>query len=153
MCVYTFSYRLIREESEVFFRFPRFPEIISAIGEEEFDRMSPTERAVHARDAVLTTLVGAVQCREVIPPGEDPALVAADGFVHLDVREAMKLELYKVYLANCRNVAEFAQMLDKPETAARRLLDLHHPSKSGEIEKALAVFGKRLVHDWRLMAA
>lgn len=153
MCIYVYGYDLVREGGEVFLRFPRFPEVISALGEEEFTRMTAEEVRAFAHDAVVTTLEGAIACREDVPGGDDPSVMAADGFVYLDVRESMKLELYKVYKANCASIAEFAQRLDKPETAARRLLDLRHPSKSSEIEKALAVFRKRLVHDWRLVAA
>ncbi|HXZ02936.1 MAG TPA: hypothetical protein VEI03_23310 [Stellaceae bacterium] len=147
MSRYVYAFRLEHEGDDVFFRFPTLPEIISAVPKKAFDEMSSDVVARHAHDAVITALQAHIATREEIPAGDDPKL-RADGFVILSVREGMKLELYKVFRVNCRTVAEFAREIGKPETAARRLLELHHQSRSHEIEKAVEAFGKRLTATW-----
>jgi hypothetical protein len=153
MCRYVYALHLDSEDGEIFFRFSGFPEIISAVERKTFDAMSDQEVLDYAHDAIITALQAIVATRDEIPKTDDPRLVVADKFVCLSVREAMKLELYKLYRANCKSVAEFARFLDKPETAVRRLLDLRHSSHSSELEKAINAFGKRLVHDWSLETA
>ena len=153
MCRYIYAYRVEPEDGEVFVRVPRFPEIISSIDEDEFRSMDAAAVEAYAHDAVVTALQAMIAFREEIPPVDDTGIVQADGFVRLTVRESMKLALYALYKENCNSVSEFARQLGKPETAARRLLNLRHGSKPGEIEKAAALFGKRIVHDWALEAA
>ena len=153
MCRYIYGFHCEADGDEVFFHFFRFPEIISGVDQEVFPSMSEDEIDSHARDAVITALQAIIAAREDVPVGDDPGVVRASGFVHLPVRESMKLELYKLYKTNCDSIAEFARLLDKPETAARRLLDLRHRSRPNEIEKAIVAFGKRLTHDWSLEAA
>jgi len=152
MCRYVYGFNLRPEDGEIFFRFPRFPEIISAVDLEAFRAIGEDEIENHAHDAIITALQAVVALREDVPAADDPALVHADGFVRLSVSESMKLELFKIYKTNCKSVAEFARLLGKSETATRRLLDLRHGSRPREIEKAVNVLGKRLVHDWSLEA-
>lgn len=150
---YVYGFRCAREAGEVFFRFRRFPEIVSSVGAGKFGVMTDTAIADYAHDAVITALQSIIALRDEIPASDDPGRLAADGFVSLSVRESMKLELYRLYRENCKSVADFARRLGKPETAARRLLDLRHHSRSAEIESAVEAFGKRLVHDWGLEQA
>jgi|GEM_PF-3587938 len=153
MIRYVYAFRCVREEGEVFFRFRRFPEIVSAVRATIFAKMTEEAVEAYAHDAVIAALQGIIATREDIPESDDSRRLAADGFVQLSVREAMKLELYRLYRENCKTVAEFARRLSKPETAARRLLNLRHHSRSAEIEEAVEAFGKRLVHDWGLEQA
>ncbi len=152
MCRYVYGFNLRPEDGESFFRFPRFPEIISGIGLGTFQAMSRDEIGNHAHDAIITALQAVIAFREDVPAADDPAVVHADGFVHLSVLESMKLELFRIYKTNCKSVAEFSRLLGKSETATHRLLDLRHRSRPREIEKAVDVLGKRLVHDWSLEA-
>lgn len=152
-CRYVYAYSNVTEDGEAFFRFPKFENIFSSLDEDVFKNSSEHEIADHAHDAVITALQGIILTRDEIPQADDPSLTKADRFVHLRVGESMKLELYKLYLENCSSVADFARLLNKQETAAHRLLDLRHNSKASEIEKVIAFFGKRLVHDWSLEAA
>lgn len=147
-----FAYRLAEEDGEVFFEFNKLPEIFTALPREDFEKLSADERQDYAHDAVITALAARVTVRNEIPEGDDET-VLCDGSVELDVVEAMKLALYEVYLPNFRNGAEFAQRIGKSETAARRLLDFRHQSRPAEIEAAMARLGKRLHHEWRLVAA
>jgi antitoxin HicB len=133
---------------ETFFNFPSFPEIVSAIPNTKFGRMTALEVQAHAEDAVLTAFQACIASREELPKSDDPRLVSADGFVRLRPLEAMKLELYRVYRANCASISDFARRTGKQDTAARRLLNLRHPSKVSEIDEALAALGKRLLHSW-----
>ncbi len=152
MCRYVYGFNLAAEDSEMFFRFPRFPEIISGIDTDTFQAMSEDEIEDHAHDAIITALQACIAFREDVPAADDPALAHADGFVHLYVSESMKLELFRIYQTNCKSVAAFARLLGNSETAARRLLDLRHGTRPKEIEKAVKSLGKRLVHDWSLEA-
>ena len=150
MCRYVYGFRCESEDGEVFFRFPRFPEIVTAVKKDSFDAMTDEDVHAYAHDAVITALQAIIAAREDIP-GADRATTRADGFVRLSVQESMKLSLYEIYKENCRSIAEFAQELGKSETAARRLLDLSHGSRPNEIEAAVQVFGKRLDHDWEVV--
>lgn len=150
MCSYVFAYYLKREDGEVALRFPKFPDLISSLPEDAFDRLDARAVAERAYDAAIAALQAAVTLREDIPEGDDVGLVAADGFVYLGVRESMKLELSKVVHANCKTTADFARKAGKSDTWARRMLDLGYPSKASEVEKAIAIFGKRLTHNWRV---
>lgn len=149
MSRYAYAFRLEFKGDDVFFRFPALPEIISAVPTETFQKMGPDEIAAYTHDAVITALQACIATRDDVPPGDDPRL-RADGFVTLSVREGMKLELFKVFKVNCRTVAEFAREIGKPETAARRLLELRHQSRSHEIEKAMEAFGQRLTPTWHV---
>lgn len=153
MCRYAYVFHREVEDGEISLNFPRFPEIISSIDEETFGSMSKDEEGEYCHDAVVTALQAVIAMRDELPEADNPNLVRGAGFVHLSVRESMKLELYRLYKENCNSVADFARILKKPETAARRLLDLRHSSKPSEIEKAISAFGKQLVHDWSLEPA
>ena len=147
-----FAYGIVAEDGERFFEFAKFPEIISAVGPGDFEGMTADDVRSFAHDAVVSALVARMSTRQDMPQGDDDATVC-DGFVDLDVVEAMKLALYDVYLRNFRTVAEFAARIGKSETAARRLLDFRHNSRPAEIEAAMEQLGKRLHHEWRLIAA
>ncbi|MEL6530575.1 MAG: hypothetical protein AAFQ27_11480 [Pseudomonadota bacterium] len=145
---YAFAYSLKLEDGEVFFRFPAIPEIISSVSDDRFKEMSSGEIQAFADDAVLTWLQLCISARDDLPEPEDLTLVQLHGIVRLTPIVAMKLELYRVFRANCRSMAEFSRKIGKRDTNARRLLDLTHSSQTKEVNNALAVFGKRLVHGW-----
>ena len=149
---HVYAFRLDRQGDEVFFRFPKLPSVISAVPKMALQKMSEDEIGDYAHDAVIGALQAHIAMREDVPSADNPKLVAADGFVQLSPREAMKLELFKLYKANCQSVTDFARHIGKKETAARRLLNLRHHSWESEIETAIRSFGKRLVHDWDLEA-
>jgi hypothetical protein len=153
MTEYVYGFRLEHEDGEVFFCLPAFPEVISAVPEDQFSAMDDRGVTRHAHDAVITALQAVIRERAPLPPVDDLRHLRVDGAVRLSPLEAMKLELYRVYVANCRSVSEFADELRKSETAARRLLDLRHQSWTREVEAAIARFGKKLIHRWELQAA
>lgn len=147
-----FAYRIEEEEGEIFFHFDRFPEIVSALDADAYRSMEKTVLESFLQSAVITALSARVSMHMEAPEGDADATIC-DGFVTLDVVEAMKLTLYALYVANFRTVAEFAERIGKSETAARRLLDFRHNSRPAEIEAAMAQLGKRLHHEWHLIAA
>lgn len=145
---YIYAYDLERRDGEVFFVFRAFPEIISAVDEREFNAWTHEEERAHVEDAIVTALQAMIGSRSRIPGGDDPNVVSARGFVHLSPQQAMKLQLFTVYAANCQSISEFARRIGKQDTAARRLLNLRHRSTTAEIVEALARFGIQLRHVW-----
>lgn len=150
MIQYAYAYLFEHEGDEVFLDFPRIPSIIASLSKSEFEAMSAANVQAFAHDAVVSALQGFITTRDDIPEVDDARLIQADGFVRLSTQEAMKLELFKLYQANCNSLAEFARRLGKPETPVRRLLDLRHASRTQEIEGAIGLMGKQLVHSWDL---
>lgn len=145
---YVYAVNYVAQRSELFFRFRKFPEIVTAVSKRSFDKMTKDDLEKYALNAVLTALQLYISGRVEVPIGDNPALVKADSFVVLPVQQSMKLELYKVYRENSKSISEFARQLEKSETATRRLLKLSHQSWPTEIEAAMKIFGKRLVHGW-----
>lgn len=145
---FVYAFDLEESDGEIFFAFHAFPEIISSLSVEAFNTLPVKEREAFAEDAVLTALQAIIAVREALPAYDNPDLVSASGFVDLSPLQAMKLELYRVYLENCSTIAEFARRIEKQDTTARRLLKLTHRSTVEEIEEALAKFGIKLIHRW-----
>lgn len=150
MTRYIYAFNIEEIEGEIFFRIPRFPEIISNMTIDDFKKTSGSSVRKHISDALVTALQARIAERLAIPEGDNPNLLKADGFCVLSVRQAVKIVFYLVYRENCKSVSELARRLGKHETAVRRMLDLRHPSVTSEIEKALDLFGKRLVHNWSI---
>ncbi len=149
---YAYAFRCEQRDNETFFKFLKFPEIISSLSTTKFRSFAPEERIGYATDAVLTALQLNIASKADIPGGDRLSFLKAGQYVALSVTQAMKLELYRVYLGSgCRSVSEFARSnIGKSETLVRRLLDLRHSSQPKEIEEVLCVVGKRLVHNWDL---
>lgn len=148
MLHYAYSFNIEEVDSEVFFRFPKFPEIISAVDRSEFVRWRAEEKMTHGEDAVITALQSIISLRMDVPDPDDMRIISSDEFVRLDPLHAMKIELYRVYLKNCTSVSDFARRVGKQDTTARRLLNLRHRSSIDEVIDALAGFGIRLSHCW-----
>jgi hypothetical protein len=145
---YIFSYFFVSNDSEVMLVIPKFPEIISSMSKQAYVEADDATRQSFIADALLTALQAKVRMRSEIPEGDDTLEVGADGFISLSVQQSIKLELFRVYRANFRSVAEFARKLGKSETVVRRMFDLRRHSAVAEIEEVLRSLGKRLVHCW-----
>jgi len=100
------------------------------------------EALAEAEDALVVALGHHVERRLPLPepsrprPGE--RLVAVPSLI------AAKLALYEAMLEAGLSRSGLARKLGIAETAAARLLALHHRSHIGEVERALATLGKRL---------
>ena len=79
----------------------------------------------------------------------------ADGrpVVAVPARVAAKLALYEEVRAAGLTKTGLARRLGIPDTEARRLLDLDHPTKMDRLERVLASFGVELVVTTRKPAA
>lgn len=154
MCRYAYAYNLVEEDGEVFFEFrnPDLSFIVTSVAPDSPEATNP-ERAAYAHNALITGLQGLISLREDIPAVDDPNLLQSDGFVELNVVESAKLKLYELTRANKCSISELARKLKKSRPIAQRLLDLFHPSKIDEIEKAVATFDMKLVHDWSIERA
>jgi hypothetical protein len=153
MSRYVYAFRLKSKGDEIFFQFPKLPDILSAIPKDTYSKMNASDIQNFALDAVIMALQTRIASKGEIPDGDAPNLIRADGFVNLSVQQSMKLELFKVYRENCRSVSEFARQIGKKETSVRRMLDLKHPSWAKEIETTMEILGKRLVHNWDIELA
>lgn len=152
MARYAYSYTVTLEDGEAVFSFPKFPEIISAVPAEQLAGDAAATDA-HAYDAVVTALQAIIASGDDIPE-PDSVLMAASGFVFLSPLLAMKLQLYRVYLAQgFASVADFARRIGRQDTTARRLLNLRHRSVPDEIEEVLAGLGIVIEHDWDVRPA
>ena len=149
---YIYAFNYARYGGSMFFEFPKFSFVTSAMTLAEFAEASEELRQEHANDAAITALQSIIETRADVPQGDNPSLTRADGFVRLTVPQAMKIELYGLYKANDESIREFAQTIEKSDVLARRLLNLRHPSWASELELAIAAYGKRLFHSWDLMA-
>lgn len=148
MPAYTYAFRFEAQHEDVFICFPQFPEIITSLDKKNFESATSEFIQDFATDAAITALQARIMARLDIPEGVDQNIDKADGFITLSVQQAMKLELFKLYKANTASITDFSRQIGKPDTSARRLLNLRHPSWTSEIEAAIATFGKRLVHNW-----
>ncbi|HVY13270.1 MAG TPA: hypothetical protein VHB73_06885 [Alphaproteobacteria bacterium] len=129
---------------DIFLRFRKFPDAVFSIRREKFEAMDAPARNSSAYEAVITALQAHVDLRENVPPGDDPEARRADIFVYLPVVPCMKLELARLYMANCESVAVFARQVRMHEQAAHRLLDLRHRSRTHLIQEAIGTFGGTL---------
>ena len=95
-----------------------------------------------AEDCLITALGGYVKLARAIPqpspPGGKPP-------VAVPPLAAAKLGLHEGMSHAGLTTTVLAERLGVPEAAMRRLLDLDHRSHIGEVERALALLGKRLV--------
>lgn len=135
------------EDSQVYFKFPKIPEIISALPRKHFDAMDVKAVQEHAEAAVWTALRGAVANEQSLPPGDKESdLAKAHGVVSLSLRDLCKLELLGALVATGqRSNAGFAKVLGTTEMRAIKLLSPATRPSMSEIEAALATLGKRLI--------
>jgi len=146
---YAYWARFEPRKDETFLRFAKFPEIITALPARQFKQLDRPGIEGYALDAVLTALQLRIAGRGQIPRGDHANSGKGGLVVELPIQQAIKLELFRVYReSSCSSVSEFARSLGKSETAVRRLLNLRHQSWPTEIEEALGLLGKRLIHSW-----
>lgn len=152
MARYAYSYHVTVEDGEAVFGFPKFPEIISSVPADQLAGDAAATEA-HAYDAVVTALQAIIASGDEIPE-PDNVLMAASGFIFLSPLLAMKLQLYRVYLAQgFASVADFARRIGKQDTTTRRLLNLRHRSVPDEIEEVLAGLDIVIEHEWDVRPA
>lgn len=139
MSRYTYPVTFEPDEDTVIAQFPDVPEAHTQGADE-------TDALYQANDCLIAALGAYIELRRDIPR---PSPARGRLVVTVPPLAAAKLALYQAMReANMTNVA-LAKRLGVTETVVRRLLDLDHRSHIGQIESALAVFGKRLVVEVR----
>jgi antitoxin HicB len=106
------------------------------------DGADEREALAMAADSLVAALGGYVQLGRPIPrpsPAEGRAVVGLPPLI------AAKLALYQAARDRGLGKVALADRLGLSEGAVRRLLDLDHRSHIGQVERALASLGKRLV--------
>ena len=135
-----FRYHLTLERDEDGRVLVSFPDVPGALT----DGADEAEALALADDCLIAALGGYMALRQPIPqPNPD----AAPFHVDLPPLVAAKLALYEALRAKGLDETAFAGMLGMSHPNVRRLLDLDNRSHIGEVEKALALLGKRLVVD------
>jgi antitoxin HicB len=123
------------ENDGVTVTFPDVPEAITggATREDALDAAS---------DCIDEALAGRICDREAIPfpsPTEGRPTVTPSTLI------SAKAALYEAMRARDMKNTTLATMLGVREGEVRRMLDPHHPTKIGRLEKALKILGQRLV--------
>ncbi|TVQ36400.1 MAG: type II toxin-antitoxin system HicB family antitoxin [Geminicoccaceae bacterium] len=103
-----------------------------------------------AEDALVVALSLYVDAGEPLPK---PGPARGRPLVAVPARVAAKLALYEACRAEGLTKTALARRLAIPETEARRLLDLDHPTKMDRLERILRAFGLDLVVTTRRRAA
>lgn len=127
------------DEQTVMVEFPDVPGALTQ-GVDETDALE------QAADCLIAALGAYIELRRDIPR---PSPARGRPTVTLPPLVATKLALYQAMRAAKTTNVALAKRLGVAENAVRRLLDLDHRSHIGQIEAALAVFGKRLVVEVR----
>ncbi len=116
--------------------FPDFPEA-ATFGEDEGEALA---RSV---DAIETAIMARMADKEDIPV---PSRVRKGRHaVELSTLVTAKIALYRAMREEGVKKAELARRMNTDFSQVARLFDLRHRSHIGQIDSALALFGKRLV--------
>lgn len=116
----------------------RAPDLIGCVT----DGATPEEALTEIADAIDEALAAAMAAREPIP---EPSPARGRPTVAPSATLAAKAALYGAMRAQGLSNVALAERLHVQETEVRRMLDSHHATKIGRLEKALALMGKRLV--------
>ena len=100
-----------------------------------------------AADCLAVALSGYMQAR--LPLLRPSPCQPGERLILLPPLVTAKLALYEAMRGENVGQTELAQRLGLSETAVRRLLALGHRSHIGQVDRALAVLGKRLVVEVR----
>ena len=123
-----------QEDGTILVSFPDIPEALTEGGTED-------EALAQAQDCLIAALGGYVAARRTIPK---PAPAHGRPMIALPALAAAKIALYVTMRSERIGNTALATRLDLSEGAVRRLLDLDHRSRIGQIETALHEMGRRL---------
>lgn len=116
--------------------FPDFPEA-ATFGEDEDEALA---RSV---EAIQTAIMGRMADKEDIPA---PSRVRkGQHAVALPTLVVAKIALYRVMREEGMRKADLSRLMNTDFSQISRLFDLNHQSHIGQIDSALALFGKQLV--------
>lgn len=119
-----------------------FPDVPGAISEGE-----TREQALRrGGEALVSMLSFMVEDNEALPR---PSPAGGRPLICVTAIEAVKLALNEALRTKRMSNIALAEALGTDEKAVRRLRDVLHPSKMGELERALSVLGKQVVLEVR----
>jgi antitoxin HicB len=137
--LFVFPYVAAREDGDVTISFP------GVMGAHTWlpEGTAEVEARAIIEDCLVTALGGYVEAGQPLPKPPKPK--RGQKTVELPALMSAKLALYEAMRAARLSNAGLARRLGLQENAVRRLLDLDHRSHIGEVERALAALGRRLV--------
>jgi antitoxin HicB len=106
------------------------------------DGADAEEALREAQDCLICALGGYIELNRAIP---EPSPAGRRPVVHVPPLVAAKLALYEAMREQGLTNTALAERLGVTEAVVRRLVDLDHRSHIGQVERALALLGKRLV--------
>ena len=131
-----------QDDGSVLISFPDVPEALT-------EGANEAEALAEAADCLIAALGGYIEQRRELPA---PSRIRKQHRrIDFSPLVAAKLALFRAMQETGTTRVSVAKQLGVTETIVRRLLDLDHRSHIGELEKALAVFEKRLtvaVTEW-----
>lgn len=135
----SFAYPATVTKDEASFYLVTFPDVPEA-GTDDPDRATALAEAV---DALACALEGYIEARRPLPAPSP--LQEGQALVVLPPLMAAKAALYLAMVESGTSNVTLARQLGTAENAVRRLLNLRHRSHIGEVDRALAALGRRLV--------
>ncbi|WP_375702198.1 type II toxin-antitoxin system HicB family antitoxin [Bartonella sp. AA89HNZF] len=99
------------------------------------------EALEHAKNALLTVIMGRFQDREVVPFG---ARDAAYPFVEVSSLVILKIAIHNAMIEKNLRKADLVRLLKLHPIQIDRLLDLNHATKLDALESTLIALGKEI---------
>ena len=133
----SYNYPVVIEQDDndtLLVKVPDFPEAVT-FGEDAAEAM------LRAAQVIELSIEGRIKDHEDIPL---PAAAAGRPTVTLPALVAAKVALYRAMRASGTTKAELGRRLGWHRPQVGRLLDINHNSRIDHVERALAIFGKRL---------
>lgn len=131
---FQYPYEIAREGASLLVHFPDVPGAVTQVDPgEDFDAL--------VRDCLVAALGGYVEQRLPIPR---PSAPRARPAVALDIMTSAKLALAAAMTERGTSNVALAAALGVSEKVVRRLLDLDHANRVDRLERALALFDRKL---------
>jgi antitoxin HicB len=131
---FQYPYEIAREGASCLVYFPDVPGAVTQVDPgEDFDAL--------VRDCLVAALGGYVEQRLTIPR---PSAPRGRPVVSLDIMTSAKLALAAAMTERGTSNVALAAALGVSEKVVRRLLDLDHANRVDRLERALALFDRKL---------
>ena len=132
--MYSYPYTVEPDDNIMLLQFPDIA-IAHTVGRTE------AEAIAHAEDALVSAIAAIMDGKGDVPR---PSPARGRPTTSLSPLDAAKVELYRTMRAARVTKAELARRLDCHAPQVDRLLDLLHPSKLDQLERAFAALGKTI---------
>lgn len=132
--MYSYPYTVVRDDNTMLLEFPDIA-IAHTVGR------TKAEAIAHAEDALVSAIAAIMDAKGDVPR---PSPARGRETVTLSPLDAAKVGLYRAMRSAKITKAELARRLGCHPPQVDRLLDLLHPSKLDQLERAFAVLGKTI---------